>query len=88
MQNCGNQAEQSLRQFLRLYDDRQFPIRFIANSSQRADRRKFEWLVNLDELRATERRELIRRFAVGLPIEKQVNNFSEFYIKNYCFLAL
>lgn len=66
------QAEQSLRQFLRLYDDNKFPIRLVESSSQRADRRKLQWLVGLGDLSAAERRQLIHGFANGLPVEKQV----------------
>ena len=72
------QAEQSLRQFLRLYDDNKFPIRLVESSSQRTDRRKLQWLVAPGDLSAAERRQLIQGFAIGLPVEKQVWNGSIF----------
>ncbi|KAI1727921.1 parkin co-regulated protein domain-containing protein [Ditylenchus destructor] len=66
--------DENLKQFLRLYEDRQFPIRVLSGTSQKENfhqRRSIEWQVDPNQLKAYDRRELLRRFAVGLAVERE-----------------
>lgn len=87
--NCP-QVEQSLRQFVRFYDAQKFPVRITdvpSGKGSQQDRKgqgkkHLEWKIPPQELNADDRQELIRRFAIGLPVEKQVGPISEFYGQN------
>uniref|UniRef100_A0A915EQW1 Uncharacterized protein n=1 Tax=Ditylenchus dipsaci TaxID=166011 RepID=A0A915EQW1_9BILA len=65
--------DENLKKFLRLYEDRQFPIRITSGGSWRNNQqtRSLEWQVDPNQLKAYDKRELLRRFAVGLPVEKE-----------------
>lgn len=61
-----------MKKFQRLYEDHHLPIRVLSEKGVQ----KIEWKLDPNDLNAFDRRELFRRFAVGLPVEKQVLLFN------------
>lgn len=68
------QRNQNAAKFIEIYEDRQLPVRIIDQGK----RRRIEWSVDPNGLKPTQARELLQKFAIGLPLQKPVSFFHSF----------